>query len=157
MYILGTYVQPAGGLSAVVARVDTMVSAFIRNNNGRFPNSEDNLIHQGLLKKTESSQGYKYFMRPVTAQGKVIIDAGWMELPRFKLFQLKYGIEVNDIEQRNGKLYDKSTGSEFLLIEGSYKKTMKLLNSPYESTSIHWYKLMTSIVTSDANSPLNKL
>lgn len=155
LYMLGAFIRPAGGLSTVLEDVETMVSAFIVNNNGTFPDSEDSLIHQELLKKTQSQQGCKYFMRPVTAEGRIITDAGWVELHRFELFRLKYGVRVGDIEQRGGKLYDKATGTEVLLINGSYRKTMKYLPTNYETVSGRWYSLMTSIMTSDVNSPSN--
>lgn len=157
LYMLGAFIQPAGGLSAVLEDVQTMVSAFIINNNERFPDSEDSLIHQDLLKKSESPQGWKYFMQPVRADGRIITDAGWLQLHRFELFRLKYAVRAHDIEQRNGKLYNKATGNEVLLIEGPYKKTMKFLPTNYQTVSSHWYRLMTSIISSDANAPSNEL
>ena len=157
LYILGAFIQPAGGLSAVLEDVQAMVSAFIISNNGRFPDSEDSLIHQDLLKKSESAEGCKYFTRPATAGGRLIADAGWLQLHRFELFRLKYGMRADDIQQRNGKLYDKATGNEVLLIEGPYKKTMKFVPTNYQTVSSHWYGLMASIMSSDANAPSNEL
>lgn len=135
--------------NAVVTLNDTheAISSYIQENQGNFPVSEDDLIQQHFLKKAkieEKDKSYDvYFIRsfdydPEDPEN----EKNWLHVrgrqDGFKALKILYGVRIEDIEVIDGKLYDKSTNQEILLIDGPHKKSTQI----YESCSLQWYKLM---------------
>ncbi|MHC4619075.1 MAG: hypothetical protein ACYTEQ_15125 [Planctomycetota bacterium] len=101
----------------------------------RFPPSEEDLEQKGLLKKTQTSDGVEYSYRyPSNVQIR-----RWKPAYGFKLFKISYGLTAENLQLIDGKVYDKTTQKEVLLIEGPYKQKLK---ETYELISRNWYQVM---------------
>ena len=90
-------VSIAEGVRPAAARLDNIISLFIRSNGGRFPRNEDEL--------TEYDNRWKYFTGD--------------------LFEVSFGARTEDIRKTDGKLYDESTGEQILLISGPCPRQMR--------------------------------
>ena len=136
----GEVAVPTAATSAVLDDVEFMVSAYIKANQGQFPTCEDDLIGQGFLGKRKVGEEYEYYRGPSCFGVDFPPENGrWLPLD---LFKLAYGADATDLELVNGKLYDKSSGKEVLLITGPYKENLKRTPTCYESVSLQWYRLM---------------
>lgn len=111
------------------------MDAYIQASRGYFPASEKDLETKGFLKKTETTDGFKYSVRYEPEDEK----QRWQTFPNFGSFNISYGANTDNIEMIDGKLYDKSTHEQILLIDGPHKKYLK---PTFEEISLHWYKLM---------------
>jgi len=110
------------------------IEGYIKENAGCFPANEADLEKKTGLHKTVSDSGVRYFYLSKTDNNKYKYS-----LSQFELFKLRYGVSLENIEMVNGKLYDKSSSEEILLIEGPYKEALK---EKYESISRYWYESM---------------
>jgi len=139
LYWYGTIIMPVCQIKATAKHVGNIVGAYIQANNGHFPPSEDELVQQRFLKKVESTNGYKYYYRPYAVSPDFRDQKHWTVLHLFESFRLRYDVKVQNIKRVHGKLYDKSTNEQLLLISGPYKKHLENI---YEAISLGWYKLM---------------
>ena len=125
---------------SLTGRNRVMTSAFIigyiEKNDGRFPASEDELIEKGGLRKQVSDTETKYYY--ILKDG----DGHKNKLDDFGSFKLRYGSSLENVEMENGRLYDKLTHEEVLLIDGLYTEQLK---DRYRDMSCHWYKLMVEM------------
>lgn len=119
--------------ASLIARAHTLgnvISCYIANE-GYFPSSEDDLVQRGYLRKENNDvNSIQYYIRcdPNTE--------GWHSLFPYKLFKIRYGIDIQDLKIINGKVCDKITNEPILLIEGSYSFALK---RTYESVTLMWY------------------
>ena len=99
--------------------------------NKAFPISESDLIDKGYLAKEKDE--YYWTKDPNNPK----IKKGG--LAWFKAFKFKYGFRPEEAELINGKLIDKITGKQVLLISGP-----NYLDLPefYESISRKWYLML---------------
>jgi len=111
---------------------------YISANNGVFPMSEDDLLNKKFLKKAKIHDGNEYYLK--LGPSEFGEEAAYHKNVWFKFLRINYGARVENIEVRGGKLYDKSTKKQVLLIDGPYKQHLQ--KRCYESVSLHLYELM---------------
>lgn len=122
-------------------RVAELVDGFILANGGRFPTSEEDLENQHFISKNQTRDGTMYYQRSGQFDPKIPYrDEGWRPFRGFGRFKIAYGVDIHKLEMGDGKLYDKTTQEQVLLIEGPQYKS--LLKHVYELISAHWYELM---------------
>lgn len=112
--------------------IGALISSYI-SENGHFPKCEDDLVQKGFLKRTETGEGTRYFIRYYGDNKRP-----WHEL-NFDSFKILYGVCPERYAVVDGKLCDKLTNEQVLLIDGPYKEDLK---AQYESISLWWYELM---------------
>ena len=140
IYWYGAVVMPVTCAMASIEDVGELIASYIREYNGRFPASEDDLIQCYYLMKKESADRCEYLYRPYQVDPNFGDKEHWTALRSFGLMQLWYGVEVDDIEMTDGKLYDKTTHKHILLIDGPHKKWLQ--KKCYEPISLELYELM---------------
>ena len=115
--------------SPSTVKITSLLSLYIMEY-GCFPPSEDDLVKEGCLRRRETPDGVEY---------DAGFDGHWNAAPFWGRFTIRYGASIDGISQVDGKLYDKDTGEQILLIDGPYKKE---LEPTYESYSFELYKEM---------------
>lgn len=124
--------------TASASDLHSIIAYYIKQNCGDFPASEEDLVRQHFLKKADIAEGRKYFL--TCTPEKPDPKGEWRLIgPWFDLLKIAYGAKVENMELTDGKLYDKSTGGQILLIDGPYKKHV---GKYYEELSLDLYKLM---------------
>jgi len=98
-----------------------MLLDYIESNNGHFPTNEEDLVAQGYLRKNIQNQEVIY----ETRYGNSNSDP-WGICPNFEKFDILYGIDVNDLNLINGKLYYKKDDIQVFLIKGPFRGSLKL-------------------------------
>ncbi len=122
-------------VAAPAQNFNTIIHSYIINTDGNFPASEADLERKGFLKKTVITDGIVYLYRGISENKE-----NWNTFRNFNLFEIAYGASLEHIKMIDGKLYDKSTNEQILLIDGPYKLGLK--KSVYEPITLHWYNLM---------------
>ena len=122
----------------LMTRLGRPIAGYIRQNQGEFPSSEKDLIDKFFLKKEKTDDGFRYFLTDDFDE-PVISDRGWnpVDSKCFESITISYGTELNNIEEVDGKLFDKGTGSQVLLIDGPGKLGLKRY---YERATLYWYE-----------------
>ena len=124
----------------------------MEKNAGSFPVGEQDLIKQGFIKtKSVGQLGRKYYvnyritdtMLRYSKNKPETVSSDWGEVRWFDRYNIKYGMDADDIEVANGKLYDKLTHKQILLIKGPYKT--RAMKKAYESVSFELYQKMLSL------------
>ena len=141
LYWYGTVVIPATYTMVSAKDIGRLIESYIDKNDGIFPSGEDDLIQNHYLMKRKTNKGYKYFYRPYVIDPNFGYEEHWTALPSFSSFLLKYDVNVQEIEEVDGLLYNNSTKKKVLLITGPYKKYESVMDV-YETVSFKWYKLM---------------
>ena len=140
-YRVALIVHEAGRLAATAGLVDQAICFYIRENNGQFPANEADLQQQYLFRKTKSGENYDYFIRLAPfGHEDPEVEKGWIKLGLFSLLKISYGVKIENVKMIDGKLYDKFTNEQILLLDGDYRKNLKELY--YEPISVKWYELM---------------
>lgn len=116
----------------VIMMSEFIKGIYIEESGGCFPASEADLKKKAGLHETVSDSGIEYYYRRDNYDYK-------FPAHYFVMFKLRYGVSLENTEMVNGKLYDKSSSEEILLIEGPYKEALK---EKYESISRYWYESM---------------
>ena len=101
--------------------IEKMFVAYVQRTKGDFPDSEKDLINEGLL-KVENDHGvkiYKILNAPFTKKNE--IDAIWHRNRIFPKMKITYGIKLEKLKIVDGELYDKSTNKKTFLFSGPYK------------------------------------
>ena len=137
VYKFGLIFQTCGSLARTAENIHHVIALYIQKNNGNFPSSEDDLIQKKFIKKVKGDDEYEYFLKLGSDDRQ---DKGYYKHHNFKLFEISYGVNVEDINRVGPKLYVKSTGEQMLLIDGPYRRHLK--KTQYEPISLKWYELM---------------
>jgi hypothetical protein len=123
-----------------LGQLNYVISSYI-SQEGNYPQNESALMKKLLIKKNKDENNSEYFMRSAFFNPDMPRDPnGWIRIWDFDLFKISYGVNINNIKVMDGKLYDKITGNQILLIDGPCKKYLQSLQ--YEPISLGWYKLM---------------
>jgi hypothetical protein len=99
-----------GKVGSAAGHIGVLISSYIEEN-GHFPQSEADLELKDFLNRMDN-------LGP---------------------FQISYGASLENFLLIDGKLYDKSSQKQVLLIDGPFKKSLRNI---YESITAHWYELM---------------
>ena len=117
-----------------------MLKKYIKITNGLFPASEDALIQAKLIKKAEGEGCVEYLCKSSNLETDTAdFPESWRPLPFFERFELAYGVEFEDIDIVSGKVCEKETSKEVLLIKGPY---MRHLTPTYRNITMSLYKCM---------------
>jgi len=101
--------------------ITEMLLAYIKSNNGNFPTNEEDLIDQEYLRQKIQNQEVIYETRYGNSNSET-----WGICPNFEKFNILYGIDFNDLNLINGKLYYKNDDIQVFLIKGPFKGSLKL-------------------------------
>jgi len=121
----------------LMTRLEDPVASYIRQNQGKFPTSEEDLINQFFFKKEKTADGFRYFI--TYDFDKTVSDRYWssMNAKCFESVTISYGAKLDKIRVVEGKLFDEETGSQILLIDGPEKLGLK---GYYENATLYWYQ-----------------
>jgi hypothetical protein len=106
---------------------------YISENEGSFPSSEEDLNNKGFIKK-ESLHVHSISISDSNNAGK----RDWEEISNFEHFNIYYGIDINDVEAKDNKLYSNETKQQIFLINGRFGKSGEI----FEKASYDLYKEM---------------
>lgn len=141
LYRLSTLIHSAGSAARIAGQIHRVITSYIQENHGDFPANEVDLEQQLFIRKIKTDEGDEYFIRSASFDPQYPEDKkGWIKIWDFDLFKIFYGVNVEDIEMIDDKLYDKATKEQILLIDGSYKKNLQ--RNHYEPISVKWYNQM---------------
>lgn len=129
-----SYIHAHMSTGIIVTR--RLIGDYIVANHGNFPPSESDLERQGFIKKIITIHGIEYFLWDFAAYKQAWYPCRY---PNFDSFTIAYGIKPENIKMIDGKLYDKSTNNQILLIDGPHKRSYQ---ETYERTSAAWHELM---------------
>jgi len=115
--------------------VNNMLAMYVQRNKGEFPESEDDLIDKHYPRKTETSEGKKYFLPTEYNQGP---NDRWQDAGEyFSRIKILYGAKLQNIKMTDGRLFDKGTDEQVLLIDGPHGGPLY-----YEEYSLELYEAM---------------
>jgi hypothetical protein len=103
----------------------------------RFPESESDLIKTLGLEIKETETGIMY----TSSDPNISLNHDWRGIPLFRKFQIRYGTKKTDLVSFDKKLYLRSTGQQFLFVDGPYNN-WALFRSQYEGVSRMIYEMM---------------
>jgi hypothetical protein len=132
------WMYSSGKFMYVANDIDAIITYYIRHNNGQFPESEDELIKQNLIQKRDTNKSEpEYYLNgePGNPEREMFV-----ERPLFKHMTIAYGTELEDLYNKDGKLYNKFTNQQALLIKGPTEDFV--INNFYKSLSSKWHGLM---------------
>ena len=109
-----------------------MLSLYIRENNGQYPKSQDELIEKGYL-RTQFIEGKVEYQYLVDFEEPYV----WSKLYYFEKFTIDYGVNLIDLEVKDEKLYDPKSKEHIVLIDGP--KVLLLSNDDYDYLSVKLY------------------
>jgi len=98
--------------------ITRLLICYVKENQGKLPETEDDLVRSGYFRKITKNDDIIYEFRYDNNLGE---NEGWNHLSHMEEFKIYYGVDLNDLEVRNGKLYNKSTNSVFVFFEGPRK------------------------------------
>lgn len=148
--IYSYYAKLSWGSMQSVRAAASCIKLYIRENEGRFPTSEQDLINKGFVKiETYSNLKQRYSVRchfrDIFARRRLNqvppvkkTEVWWTIIPLSKL-NIKYGTKIDDIEVTDHRLYDKNTQAQIFLIESPYTIGKR---QEHESISFELYKEM---------------
>ena len=141
LYLLPTWLWVGHKVSPSAWRVGGIINCYINASSGSFPSSQEELEEKGYLQERKTHDGVEYSIRFLPED-----QDSWQDFPAFAMFTVKYGVNLEDIEPRDGRLYDAASGAQVLLIsdtigglDGPYKG---FLQQTYEQISWNWYEQM---------------
>jgi hypothetical protein len=108
-----------------------------------FPENEQELIQKKFLRKDKTPEGYVYFSRSAFFDPNYPEkENGWnkVDAVAFDMFKIAYGTRPDNMVCKEGKLYDRLSGKQILIIEGPHKG---FLQKMYESISVYWFNLLS--------------
>jgi len=118
--------------------LDTLMF-YTDSHQGKLPECEEDLIREGFLRKKEKGDTVIYEISTHS-------DSYWRELSTFSEIKIPYGLEINDVECRDGFLFNKHTGQPIFLLDGPrpwpwlytklYKQYSKLLYDILDSNKL---------------------
>lgn len=109
-----------------------MLAQYIKEHQGRFPQSQQELMDCGLLQRATDNE-------------YVWIGPSRKDLPKFEEFEIAYGISHSDIEMKEGSLYSIRTGEEIFLIKGPESSRKYAVWPYYRWESRTLFKLMREL------------
>ena len=92
--------------------VGRMLVDYVRANDGDLPESEEELIERGFLRKTECPAGCEYEYRYDRGEDRL-----WITIHRFEEFSIAYGVTAGGIQKKNGRFYNRHTNEEIILYD----------------------------------------
>ena len=129
-----------------------VLTAYIRENNGKFPASERELFDSRFVRDKVSHFGKTYEVRTDPN------SSAWVSC-FFGRLKIKYGADINNIKMVNDRLYDTNTGQQILLIDGKYGRNIKKSSEgeiSYEGVSYELFKTMLQYNDNDENKVSDK-
>lgn len=119
--------------------IESIISEFIRENGGRFPNNQQELIEKGYIKVEYDNEKPKYFVKM-----KYGNRVEWQVWPvHLEWFTIQYGAKKEDFFIADNRLYDKNTNKVVFLLDGPYNRRIEpSLRQTYNIISIKWYEAM---------------
>jgi len=124
-----------------VGDISSILYNYIQVTGGEFPNSEEELIARGFIRKVvrDGEDMVEFYpVDPDEPDGEKKEEA-WREAYIFEQFNIAYGIKYEDLEVKDGRLYDKVKEEEVLLFQG---ERHYILDSFYRRSSVSLYELM---------------
>jgi len=132
-----------------VVRVDSVVTAYLRDHSGRFPESLGELLKEKYITRVRMGSDWRYFVGPTTLashwgeEGDGSKDtSNRVALPSDHLGKIRYGICLKDLYMDGETLRKAGSGEAVLLING---KGGLLAKPYYRKVSLRWYKLMQKV------------
>jgi len=129
-----------------IRKIASCLAMYIERNNGQFPSSTKDLVNEGLLnvKKAGNKTSYEVrfdfadtWFRKTADNIKMV---GWSIIKDFDEFNIRYGAKIQELELRDGYLYDSKNEKKIFLITGPYESC--ILRKTYEELSVHLYREM---------------
>lgn len=112
--------------------IASCIFIYAQLNDGQFPAAEIDLFESDLIKQNKN----KYMGRHISGTDYLVFQDGaiekteWSELFEFENYIISYGSNIDDLEERNGKLYRDNV--RFYFIKGPgfvlYRKFYKTVN-----------------------------
>jgi hypothetical protein len=124
--------------------IEQVISDFIKENNGRFPANQQELIDRGYIKVEHTNGTSRYFTKV-----KFGSKEEWREWPVYlERFTIRYGADKEDYVVINDGLYEKKTMKRVFLIDGPHNRKMEpTLRRSYNLISLKWYNKMNEPAT----------
>lgn len=124
-----------------VSTITFCLKNYIAENEGCFPTSVEDLEKKGFLKKVPygNKQGeyyYRIYAPDMTAW------EGWLPFQQFNQFTFQYGVKVEDIELKEGRLFSKADHTQIFLFKGPF---FERLITEYEAASLELYQEMVRL------------
>lgn len=119
--------------------IESVVTRFIVEHEGRFPKSQQELIDEEYLKIDSQTGTARYFSK-VEINNKM----EWREWPvELHRFTIAYGARKEDLHVMDNKLYRKNSEEEVYLFDGPFNRSMEpSLRRSYRLISLKWYEQM---------------
>jgi len=116
-----------------------IVSDFISENEGCFPQNQQELIDNGYIKVEFENGIPRYYVRAVSNHKNE-----WQEWPVYlERFEISYGAQINDFIVKDKKLYKRGTNEQIFLLNGPYNRKMEpSLRRMYNLISLKWHEEM---------------
>lgn len=112
--------------------IENALNAYIYKNKN-MPSSEHELLEIGYM----HIDGNIYLFHSFESMS----DAKkWIRVYYYDFFDIAYGIDLSQVEQRGRRLYKLDSNEQILLIDGPCNF---IFNDMYENISLNWYKLAT--------------
>ena len=120
--------------------IERLISEYIKENAGQFPESQQDLISKRYL-KVEYEKGIPQYFNKITYNNQ---QMEWQEWPvHLEWFTVRYGVQKEDFFVKNEVLYEKNNGQEVFLLDGPYNRRFEpTLRRTYRMISLKWYELM---------------
>ena len=130
-------IQDAHIYSSLILDLKEVVNEYIKQNNGKFPSGEEDLLNQEFLKKEKTPSGFRYSVNLDSEYPE--LEANWSIIPDgyFESLEINYGLNINQIKVVDSSLYNEDTKEQLLLINGP-----KQYRGYYKAASITWYNSM---------------
>ncbi len=123
------------GCAASLGNMLPIVRFYIEQH-GSFPESFSEWESSGYLMKISTERGFYYQGRTAPLKGET---ERWSVFASFEDFVFAYGVKVDQLELRKGKLFDKTTGERVFLVKG---RAFWLFLPIYGEYSTQFYELM---------------
>jgi len=100
--------------------IEQLISDFIREN-GRFPDSEQELVDKGYIRIEFENGVPTCYVRTACDQKNK-----WEKWPVYlERFEILYGVKIDDFIVKDKKLYKRGTNEQIFLLSGPYNRKME--------------------------------
>ena len=123
------------GSAASLGNMLPIVRFYIEQH-GSFPESFSEWENSGYLRKISTERRFYYQGRTAPLKGET---ERWSVFASFEDFVFAYGVKVDQLELREDRLFDKTTGERVFLVKGP---CFWLARPIYNEYSVEFYELM---------------